>query len=349
MVTKKEKYNVAIMGATGAVGKQFLNILEERNFPIDELRPLASERSKDRTVAFRGKNLKVQVLTENSFGGIDIVLASAGAARSKEFLPHAVDSGAVCVDNSSAFRMDENVPLVVPEVNPEEIETHKGIIANPNCSTIQMVLPIAAIKKETSIKRVVVTTFQSVSGAGLQNILELENQVMALCGKETHFALEKHTVPPGMVDKFSHQIAYNLIPHIDVFKENFYTKEEMKMVEETRKILGVPDLALTATCVRVPVYYAHSESVNIETEKKITRDKALDLMRNFPGICVIDDPANSDYPMPISAEGKDNVFVGRVREDESLANGLNMWVVADNLRKGAALNAIQIAECLITG
>lgn len=347
MIEKKEKYNVAIMGATGAVGKQFLNILEERNFPIDELRPLASERSKGKTVAFRGKKIEVQVLTENSFGGIDIVLASAGAARSKEFLPHAVSAGAVCVDNSSAFRMDENVPLVVPEVNPETIKTHKGIIANPNCSTIQMILPIAAIKKETSIKRVIVTTFQSVSGAGLQNILELEKQIMELSGKGAHFTLGEHTVPSEMVDKFSHQIAYNLIPHIDVFKENFYTKEEMKMVEETRKILGVTNLAVTATCVRVPVYYAHSESVNIETEKKVTRDEALALLEKFPGIRVIDDPRNNGYPMPVTAEGKDQVFVGRVREDESVANGLNMWVVADNLRKGAALNAIQIAENLI--
>ncbi|MBL7073232.1 MAG: aspartate-semialdehyde dehydrogenase [Candidatus Omnitrophica bacterium] len=347
MIEKKEKYNVAIMGATGAVGKEFLNILEERNFPIDELRLLASERSKGKIITFRRKKLEVQVLTENSFSGIDIVLASAGASRSKEFLPHAVRAGAVCVDNSSAFRMDMQVPLIVPEVNPEEIKSHKGIIANPNCSTIQMVLPLAAIKKVTQIKRVVVTTFQSVSGAGLGNILELEKQVAALSAKETHFALGEHIAPPEMIDKFPHQMAYNLIPHIDVFKENLYTKEEMKMVEETRKILAEPNLALTATCVRVPVYYAHSESLNIETEKKVTRLEALALLEKFPGIHVIDDPENNDYPMPVTAEGKDQVFVGRVREDESLANGLNMWVVADNLRKGAALNAIQIAECLI--
>jgi len=347
MIEKKEKYNVAIMGATGAVGKQFLSILEERNFPIDELRLLASERSKGKIITWCGKKCEVQVLTKDSFSGIDIVLASAGAQRSKEFLPHAVRSGAICVDNSSAFRMKKQVPLIVPEVNPEEIKTHKGIIANPNCSTIQMVLPIAAIKKAAPVKRVVVTTFQSVSGAGLQNILELEKQVLEISSKGTHFALGEHIAPPEMVDKFPHQMAYNLIPHIDVFKENFYTKEEMKMVEETQKILKAPDLALTATCVRVPVYYAHSESVNIETEKKITRREALSLMENFPGICVIDDPENNGYPMPVTAEGKDQVFVGRVREDESLANGLNMWVVADNLRKGAALNAIQIAECLI--
>ena len=347
MFSKKEKYNVAIMGATGAVGNQFLNILEERNFPIDELRLLASERSNGKTITFRGEPREVRVLTKDSFRGIDIVLASAGASRSKEFLPHAVRAGAVCVDNSSAFRMDEDVPLVVPEVNPEAIKKHKGIIANPNCSTIQMVLPIAAIKKATAIKRIVVTTFQSVSGAGLGNILELQKQVIELSGRGIHYALGKHIVQKEMVNKFQHQIAYNLIPHIDVFKENFYTKEEIKMVEETRKILCDPNLAVTATCVRVPVYYAHSESVNVETEKKITRREAITLMENFPGIQVIDDPANNSYPMPALAEGKDQVFVGRVREDGSLKNGLNMWIVADNLRKGAALNAIQIAECLI--
>lgn len=344
---KKAKYNVGIMGVTGAVGGQFLSILEQRDFPVDELRPLASERSKGKKVVFRGQEIDVQILGEDSFGGIDIVLASAGASRSKEFLPHAVRAGAVCVDNSSAFRMDKDVPLVVPEVNPHAIRAHQGIIANPNCSTIQMVLPLCAIHKAASIERVVVTTFQSVSGAGQKNILELESQAVHLGNKKSHYGIGEHTVPREMVKEFAHQIAYNLIPHIDVFQDNLYTKEEMKMVNEIRKIMEIPDLAVTATCVRVPVYYAHSESVNVETGKKLGPGQAKDILEKFPGIKVVDDPAGSKYPMPIFVEGRDEVFVGRIREDESVENGLNMWVVADNLRKGAALNAIQIAEHLI--
>jgi aspartate-semialdehyde dehydrogenase len=347
MLKKKEKYNVAVMGATGAVGAQFLSILDERGFPIDELRLLASERSRGRKLKFAGKEIEVQVLGKDSFGDIDIVLASAGASRSKEFLPSAVEAGAVCVDNSSAFRMDAEVPLVVPEVNPHAIKDHKGIIANPNCSTIQMVLPLCAINKAAGIKRIVVSTYQSVSGAGQGNILEMEKQVMKLSEKESHYGVGEHNVPEDMVQEFSHQIAYNLIPHIDVFLENAYTKEEMKMVNETRKILEVPQLPVTATCVRVPVYYAHSESVNVETEKKLSKKEVIDLLKGFPGVTVVDDPENNEYPMPIDGEGKDDVFVGRIREDESVPNGINMWVVADNLRKGAALNAIQIAECLI--
>ncbi|MGB2630833.1 MAG: aspartate-semialdehyde dehydrogenase [Candidatus Omnitrophota bacterium] len=347
MMKKKAKYNVGIMGVTGAVGGQFLSILEQRDFPVDELRPLASERSKGKKVVFRGQEIDVQILGEDSFGGIDIVLASAGASRSKEFLPHAVRAGAVCVDNSSAFRMDKDVPLVVPEVNPHAIRAHQGIIANPNCSTIQMVLPLCAIHKAASIERVVVTTFQSVSGAGQKNILELESQAVHLGNKKSHYGIGEHTVPREMVKEFAHQIAYNLIPHIDVFQDNLYTKEEMKMVNEIRKIMEIPDLAVTATCVRVPVYYAHSESVNVETGKKLGPGQAKDILEKFPGIKVVDDPAGSKYPMPIFVEGRDEVFVGRIREDESVENGLNMWVVADNLRKGAALNAIQIAEHLI--
>ncbi|MFH1847318.1 MAG: aspartate-semialdehyde dehydrogenase [Candidatus Omnitrophota bacterium] len=347
MLKKKNKYNVAIMGATGAVGAQFLNILAQRDFPLDELRLLASERSKGKKLIFKGEEKEVQVLDKNAFEGIDIVLASAGASRSKEFLPYAVEAGAVCVDNSSAYRMDDDVPLVVPEVNPHAINGHKGIIANPNCSTIQMVLPLCAIHRAVGIKRIVVTTFQSVSGAGQQNILEMESQVMRLSQKESHYGIGEHTVPWEMITKFPHQIAYNVIPHIDVFLENSYTKEEMKMVYETRKILEISDLALTSTCVRIPVYYAHSESVNVETIKKLKREQAIDLMRDFSGITVIDEPLDNKYPMPIDAEGQDNVFVGRIREDESVCNGINMWVVADNLRKGAALNAVQIAEKLI--
>jgi len=347
MLKKKEKYNVAIMGATGAVGSQFLSILDERNFPIDELRLLASERSKDKVLTFKGKDHKVQVLGEDSFAGIDIVLASAGATRSKEFLPHAVKAGAVCVDNSSAFRMDKEVPLVVPEVNPHAAGTHKGIIANPNCSTIQMVLPLLAIHKAAGLKRVVVSTYQSVSGAGQDNILEMESQVKGLSVKQSHHSVGSHTVAPREVENFPYQIAYNLIPQIDVFLENNYTKEEMKMVEETRKILEIPDLALTATCVRVPVYYAHSESVNVETQNKISAKELIELLKKFPGVTVVDDPEKAEYPMPLNAEGQDDVFVGRIRDDESVDNGINMWVVADNLRKGAALNTVQIAELLI--
>ncbi|MDD5634385.1 MAG: aspartate-semialdehyde dehydrogenase [Candidatus Omnitrophica bacterium] len=347
MLKKKKKYNVAVMGATGAVGSQFLSILEERDFPIDEIRLLASERSEGKKLLFKKQEIGVQVLDKDSFKGIDIVLASAGAARSKDFLPFAVKAGAVSVDNSSAFRMDPDIPLVVPEVNPHAIKRHKGIIANPNCSTIQMVLPLCAIHKAVGIKRVIVTTFQSVSGAGQGNILEMEAQVIRISKKDSHHGIGEHTVSKGMINRFHHQIAYNLIPQIDVFIENAYTKEEMKMVNETRKIMEIPDLALSATCVRVPVYYAHSESVNIETKKKITRKEAIDIIKGFPGIVVVDDPEKNEYPMPINIEGKDEVFVGRIREDESVACGLNMWVVADNLRKGAALNAIQIAELLI--
>ncbi len=337
------------MGATGAVGGQFLSMLEERDFPIDEIRLLASSRSEGKRLVFKGKEHDVQVLKEDSFGGIDIVLASAGASRSKEFLPHAVNAGAVCVDNSSAFRMDKEVPLVVPEVNPHAISGHKGIIANPNCSTIQMVLPLEAIRKAAGLKRVVASTYQSVSGAGQGNILEMERQVMKLSRKESHYGIGEHSVSEDEIKAFDHQIAYNLIPHIDVFLDNHYTKEEMKMVGETRKILEIPDLPVTATCVRVPVYYAHSESVNVQTERKLSREEAIEALKGFPGITVIDDPGSSKYPMPIDAEGKDDVFVGRIREDGSVDNGINIWIVSDNLRKGAALNAIQIAEHLIAG
>ena len=262
-------------------------------------------------------------------------------------MPAAVEAGAVCVDNSSAYRMDEEVPLVVPEVNPHAIGTHKGIIANPNCSTIQMVLPLLAIHKAAGLKRVVVSTYQSVSGAGQDNIVELESQVEGLSKKPDHYKIGSHTVPADEVANFSHQIAYNLIPQIDVFLENNYTKEEMKMVEETRKILEIPELAVTSTCIRVPVYYAHSESINVETQNKLSAKDLIGLLKEFPGVTVVDDPEKSKYPMPLDAEGQDDVLVGRIRDDESVANGINMWVVADNLRKGAALNTIQIAELLI--
>lgn len=330
------KCNVAVMGATGAVGTCFLDILAERKFPIKELRLLASERSAGKKLKFAGKTYSVETLTHDSFKGIDIVLASAGASRSLEFLPSAVKAGAVCVDNSSAFRMDKDVPLVVPEVNPEMIGKHKGIIANPNCSTIQMVVALWPIHKAARIRRIVVTTFQSVSGAGQKKINELWEQSKVFLAKKKVRPVE-----------FAHQIAFNLIPQIDVFLDNGYTKEEMKMVHETRKIMGDAAVNVNATCIRVPVFYAHSESINIETEKHISAESVRKLMAKAPGVKLLDDPDKKIYPMPIDAEGQDDTLVGRIRQDESVKNGISMWIAADNIRKGAALNAIQIAEKLI--
>jgi len=337
-VVKKEKYNVAVVGATGAVGEQMRAVLEEREFPVGELRLLASERSAGQFLPFQQKQIRVEVLTEDSFEDIDIGLFSAGASVSAKFAPIAVQAGAVVIDNTSFFRMEPDVPLVVPEVNANEIGKYatRGIIANPNCSTIQMVVALKPIHDAARIKRVVVSTYQSVSGAGRKAMEELSHQVAALfSGKE----IEK--------EKFPHQIAFNCIPHIDAFVENGYTKEEMKMINETRKILGEPSLAVTATSVRVPVFCSHSESVNVETERKLTAQQAKALLREAPGIIVADEPQSDVYPMAIDAVGTDAILVGRIREDDSIANGLNLWVVADNLRKGAALNAVQIAEILI--
>lgn len=335
---KKEKYNVAVVGATGAVGEQMRAVLEEREFPVGELRLLASERSAGQFLPFQQKQIRVEVLTEDSFKDIDIGLFSAGASVSAKYAPIAVQAGAVVVDNTSFFRMDPDVPLVVPEVNANEIGKYatRGIIANPNCSTIQMVVALKPIHDAARIKRVVVSTYQSVSGAGRKAMEELSHQVAALfSGKE----IEK--------EKFPHQIAFNCIPHIDAFVENGYTKEEMKMINETRKILNEPLLPVTATTVRVPVFCSHSESVNVETERKLTAQQAKALLREAPGIIVADEPQSDVYPMAIDAVGTDATLVGRIREDDSIANGLNLWVVADNLRKGAALNAVQIAEILI--
>ena len=335
---KKEKYNVAVVGATGAVGEQMRVVLEEREFPVGELRLLASERSAGQFLPFQQKQIRVEVLTEDSFKDIDIGLFSAGASVSAKFAPIAVQAGAVAIDNTSFFRMEPDVPLVVPEVNANEIGKYatRGIIANPNCSTIQMVVALKPIHDAARIKRVVVSTYQSVSGAGRKAMEELSHQVAALfSGKE----IEK--------EKFPHQIAFNCIPHIDAFVENGYTKEEMKMINETRKILGEPSLPVTATTVRVPVFCSHSESVNVETERKLTAQQAKALLRDAPGIIVADEPQSDVYPMAIDAVGTDAIMVGRIREDDSIANGLNLWVVADNLRKGAALNAVQIAEILI--
>ncbi len=347
MMKKKEKYNVAVLGATGAVGKCFLSMLDERNFPLDELRLLASEKSHGKKLKFKNKNIDVQVLGHDSFKGIDIVLSSAGAQRSKEFLPSAVKAGCVCIDNTSAYRMDKDVPLVVPEVNPEAALEHKGIIANPNCSTIQMVAALWPLHKKAKIKRIVVSTYQSVSGAGQKKIQELEDQNKKLSKKSGFSKLGSHNLDKSSISEFPYQIAYNLIPQIDVFLDNAYTKEEMKMVHETRKIMKDDSIKVTATCIRVPVFFAHSESVNIETEKKIDRVDAIEILKTSPGVKVIDAPENQEYPMPVDCEGQDEVFVGRIRNDESVENGLNLWIVSDNLKKGAALNAVQIAEYLI--
>lgn len=330
-------YNVAIVGATGAVGEIMRKILEERNFPVNKLKLLASSRSKGKKIQFKNELLEVEVLNNNSFKDIDFALFSAGADRSKEFCSIAANSGAIVIDNSSAFRMDPNVPLVVPEVNPEDIKKHKGIIANPNCSTIQMVVALKPIYDKVGIKRIVVSTYQAVSGKGLKAMDELRDQ--------SRDFLENKKIVPKV---FPYQIAFNILPHIDVFLSNGYSKEEMKMVEETRKIMGDENIQVSPTTVRVPVFGAHSEAVNIETKEKISADEVKKLLANFSGIKVIDDLENQKYPIPIMAEGKDEVFVGRIREDFSIANGINMWVVSDNLRKGAALNAIQIAEKIIS-
>lgn len=335
---KKQKYNVAVVGATGAVGEQMREVLEERLFPVGELRLLASERSAGQLLEFRGERHRVEILSEDSFESIDIGLFSAGGSVSGRFAPLAVAAGAVVVDNTARFRMEPDVPLVVPEVNAQEIAQYKrrGIVANPNCSTIQMVVALKPIHEAARIKRVVVSTYQSVSGAGRMAMEELSQQTVALFnGKE----LTK--------ERFPHQIAFNCIPHIDVFVEGGYTKEEIKMVNETRKILGEPSLRISATAVRVPVFCGHSESVNIETEKKLSVQDVKSVLRAAPGILLCDEPENNVYPMAIDAVGKDATLVGRIREDDSVANGINLWIVADNLRKGAALNAVQIAEILI--
>jgi len=334
---KKDRYVVAVVGATGAVGEEMVSILEERKFPVERLRLFASERSEGRTIGFRGEEIKVEVLREDSFEGVDISLFSAGAERSRYFAPIAVKAGCVVVDNSSAWRMEPDVPLVVPEVNAHDLKWHKGIIANPNCSTIQMVMVLKPIHDVARLKRVVVTTFQSVSGTGKKAMDELLRQTTDLL----NFRDIKAEVYP-------HQIAFNCLPHIDKFMEDGYTKEEHKMINETRKILGDPSIRITATTVRVPVFRGHSESVNIETEKRLTANEVRAILSEKNGIIVYDAPDKNIYPYPILVSGKDETYVGRIREDTSVENGINMWIVADNLRKGAALNAVQIAEMLIS-
>lgn len=338
MSENQKKYNVAIAGATGAVGGAMLDVLNRRDFPIDELRLLASERSVGKTITFKGEEIEVQLLSKDAFKGIDIALFSAGAARSLDFAPAAAAAGAVVIDNSSAYRMDPEIPLVVPEVNPHAIAqySNRGIIANPNCSTIQMLVALKPILDKVGIKRLVISTYQAVSGTGAQAIEELDQQVKDYADAKDL----KASVYP-------HQIAFNCLPHIDSFLDNGYTGEEMKMVNETKKIFEDDSIGITATAVRVPVYYGHSESLNIETNDKITAAEVKELLSSAPGVLLVDDPENCKYPLATDCAGKFETLVGRIREDESIANGINMWVVSDNILKGAALNTVQIAETFI--
>jgi aspartate-semialdehyde dehydrogenase len=331
-----EGYIVAVAGATGVVGRELIKILEERKFPVERLILLASKRSVGKQNSFRGEEIEIELLADDSFEGVDIAFFSAGAERSRQFAPKAVEAGAVVIDNSSEFRMRPDVPLVVPEVNPEAINTHNGMIANPNCSTIQMVVVLKPIHDAAKVERVVVASYQSVSGTGQKAVEELEQQVRTLL---------KFEKPTSHV--YPHQIAFNVLPHIDNFHESGYTEEEMKIINETKKIMGDDSIRVTVTAARVPVFYGHSESVNLETAYKLTAEQCREILSRAPGVLVVDDPLSNSYPLAIDAAGKDLVFVGRIREDPSIANGLDLWIVADNLRKGAALNAVQIAEHLI--
>ncbi len=326
-----KKVNLAVVGATGMVGRTFLKVLKERNFPIDNLYLMASKRSAGKTMEYDGKEYVVEELTEHSFDKpIDIALFSAGGSTSAKFAPIAAEHGVIVVDNSAQWRQDPKVPLVVPECNPEDISWNSGIIANPNCSTIQAVAVLKPLDDKYKIKRVVYSTYQAVSGAGMAGWSDLENGLKGEAPK-----------------KFPHPIAGNCLPHIDVFMDNGYTKEEMKMIWETRKILHHPELKVTATTVRVPVFNSHSESVNVEFENPVDIDEVRDILSKAPGVVVIDDPAHDKYPLALDAAGTDEVYVGRIRRDESVDNGINFWVVADNIRKGAATNAVQIAQILV--
>lgn len=341
----QREVSVAIVGATGVVGREMLEVLEERQFPYSELKLLASERSAGETVELGDKEYVVEQISEESFEGVDIALFSAGAKVSETFGPVARDKGAIVIDNSSFFRMDPKVPLIVPEVNNRFLREHlqglspkQGtIIANPNCSTIQLVVVLSPLSKAAGLKRVVVSTYQSVSGAGKQGMDELWDQTLALFNQEEL-----------KVEKFSKQIAFNVIPHCDLFLENGYTKEEMKVIQESRKILALPELKITATAARVPVFSCHSESVNIEFDKPLSVEEVRSVLRDSLGIVVLDDPTRGEYPNAAELAGTDATYVGRIREDSSVSNGINLWIVADNLRKGAALNAVQIAEIVLS-
>ena len=327
---------LAVVGATGAVGQTTLKILDERKFPVRELRAFASERSVGKSVTFKGEKIRVEQVGPEAFRGVDVAFFSAGSAQSREYAPQAVKAGAVVVDKSSAFRMDPTVPLVVPEINGHAVKGHRGIVACPNCTTIVTVMPLKPLHDAGRLRRVIATSFQAVSGAGVNGVEELRSQTLAWARGEV--------ITPT---HFPHQIVFNVIPHIDRFGEGGYTGEELKLVNEVRKILELPDLALSPTTVRVPVFTAHSIAINAETEVKVSARRAREAFAGFPGLRLWDEPAENRYPMPVTVEGQDDCFVGRVREDLSLANGLNFWVVGDQLRKGAALNGIQIAELLI--
>ena len=331
-----KEYRVAVVGATGAVGRAMRSILAERDFPVKQLVALATAKSAGMRLDYRGTEVVCQELTPESFEGVDLALFSAGGGTSLTYAPMARDAGCVVVDNSSAWRMDPQVPLVVPEVNPDDVDWHKGIIANPNCSTIQMVVVMKPLHDESRITRVVVSTYQAVSGTGAKAINELVQQTgKVLAGEDPEILV------------YPHQIAFNCLPHIDVFLEDGYTKEERKMVDETKKIMGDDTIAVSATCVRVPVQNGHSEAVNLEFARPLDVERARELLAAAPGVQLLDEPADKLYPMPIVASGKDDTYVGRIRRDPTVKNGLNLWVVADNLRKGAALNAVQIAELLV--
>ncbi|HEY7252312.1 MAG TPA: aspartate-semialdehyde dehydrogenase [Methylomirabilota bacterium] len=327
---------VAVVGVTGAVGQTTLKLLEERKFPVRELRAFASARSVGKAVTFKGESIGVETAGPDSFKGVELALFSAGSQQSKELAPHAVRAGAIVIDKSNAFRMDPQVPLVVPEINPHAVRGHRGILACPNCTTIVTVMPLKPLHDAGRLRRVVATSYQAVSGAGVNGVEELRSQTLAWARGE------------GITPRyFQHQIAFNVIPHIDKFADNGYTGEEIKLVNEVRKILELPDLPISPTTVRVPVFTAHSVAVNAETEARLGRERAREVLAGFPGLKLWDEPADNRYPMPVLVEGQDDCYVGRIREDLSMPNAVNFWVVGDQLRKGAALNGIQIAELLI--
>ncbi len=332
LIMSTKSYTVAVAGSTGLVGQKMIKLLAERQFPVGKLVPIASERSRGKTIEWQGQQIPVTVLDETVFEGVDIALFSAGGSISETYAPIAAAAGAVAIDNSSAWRMDSKVPLVVPEVNPQALAAHNGIIANPNCSTIQMVAVLHPLHQAFGIQRIVVSTYQAVTGSGQQAVTQLVQEIAEATVDEP---------------AYPHQIAYNCLPHIDVFYEDGYTKEEHKMVNETRKIMGDDSLQITATCVRVPVFGGHSESVNLAFEKPVTPAAIRDALKGATGVVIQDQPSHNTYPMPLDAHERDEIFVGRIRQDTSIENGINMWIVSDNLRKGAATNSIQIAEALI--
>ncbi|MGM0675647.1 MAG: aspartate-semialdehyde dehydrogenase [Spirochaetota bacterium] len=337
-MARKEKYNVAVVGALGMVGTEMIRTLERRGFPIAEFRPLDIPENAGKTVEFKGSPVEVQAAVKENFAGIDIAIFSAGGDASKELAPQAVEMGAVVVDNSSQWRMDPECPLVVPEVNPDDLKWHKGIIPNPNCSTIQMVVVLKPLHERSKIRRVVVSTYQAASGSGRKGYDGLTSEAQEYMRTGKPVEPKVHAV----------QLAFNCVPHIDVFQEKDYTKEEYKMVYETQKILGDASVAVSPTCVRVPVWYGHSESINVETEEKITQQEAKDILAAAPSVIVVDDVKNNKYPTALDSNEVDETMVGRIREDITVPNGLNLWVVSNNIRKGAALNAVQIAETLVS-